>query len=153
MSRALDDLSSALRPLAFEWIARLSEQGIAVMVIDTLRTPDEHRKNLQNGASSIALSLHLPRRLRYPALPASHPDYDKSDAMDVCPFDQYQLHGPDKLKWDSSDPAWRLIIAACERVGLESGGRWKKPYDPGHGQLPSALRLTSNALLLGVNRS
>lgn len=139
MSRALNDLSTALRPRAYEWIARLAEAGVAIMIVDTLRTEEEHKKNLANGTSSIALSFHLPRRMRVAGMTATHPDYEKSDALDICPYEQYALHGPDKLRWDTSDPVWRTIILACEAAGLESGGRWTSPHDPGHGQLPKRI--------------
>ncbi len=46
MSRRLDDLSDRFRPMAFEFIARLTEAGIPVMVIDTLRTPEEQAENI-----------------------------------------------------------------------------------------------------------
>lgn len=139
MSRRLDDLSSPMRPRAFEWLARLTEAGVAVMIIDTLRTKEEHAQNLANGASTIALSFHLPRHMRLPSMSLTHLDYYKSDAMDICPFSQYDLHGPDKLQWDTKDPAWAIIIVTCEQSGLESGGRWKNPHDPGHGQLPRKI--------------
>lgn len=135
MSRRLDDLSAALRPLAFEFLARLVERGLLVQVVDTLRTEAEHRANLASGASSAVLSFHLPRRLRA-SVSAGDPDADKSDALDVCPFEQYALHGPDKLQWNASDPAWQVVGEVAESVGLEWGGRWRKPHDPGHVQLP-----------------
>lgn len=137
MSRALDDLTTGFRPLAFELLARLAEAGIPVCIVDTLRTEAEHRANLANGASSIALSFHLPRRLRgAPALDFA--DLERSDAMDLAPFDEYRRAGPDKLAWDTSLPEWRVIGEHAERLGLEWGGRWKKPHDPGHVQLPRA---------------
>jgi hypothetical protein len=46
MSRRLDDLDPRFRPLAFEFLARLTEAGIHVMIVDTLRTPAEHAANL-----------------------------------------------------------------------------------------------------------
>lgn len=139
MSRRLDDLSAAMRPLAFEFLARLLERGVPVQVVDTLRTEAEHRANLASGASSAVRSLHLPRRLRA-TVAAGDPDADKSDALDVCPYDVFALHGPDKLQWDASDPAWQVIGEVAESLGLEWGGRWRKPHDPGHVQLPRHLR-------------
>lgn len=141
MSRALDDLSTPMRLRTYEWLARLIEAGVMVMIIDTLRTEEEHRKNLENGTSKIARSYHLPRRMRVPGLNTAHPDYGKSDAIDICPYSQYELHGPDKLQWDSKDPVWKTIIHTCEQSGLESGGRWTNPHDPGHGQLPKKIWL------------
>lgn len=136
MSRALNDLSSQMRPLAFELLARLVEQGVAVMIVDTLRTPEEHALNLANGSSATKLSRHLPRGMRA-TLPIEHPERDKSDAMDICPYELYALVGPDKLKWESSHPVWITIGRTAESLGLVWGGRWTSPHDPGHVELPS----------------
>lgn len=139
MSRALDDLSSQFRPIVFEVLARLTEAGLAVMIVDTLRTEAEHQANLAAGTSTAKLSFHLPRHLRLPLPPPlTDPDRAKSDAIDLAPFAQWQLHGPDKLQWDPADPAWKVIGRIGEGLGLEWGGRWTRPHDPGHLQLPRA---------------
>lgn len=138
MSRALNDLSSDLRPLAFELLARLVERGVAVLIVDTLRTEAEHAANLSSGASVAKFSRHLPRHLRRFCDPHD-PNRETSDAMDLCPYETYALHGPDKLRWDPTDAAWAVIGAEAEKLGLVWGGRWVKPYDPGHVELPRAV--------------
>jgi hypothetical protein len=125
MSRKLDDLSDRFRPKAFEFLARLTEAGIQVLIVDTLRTPEEHAANLINGTSAAALSKHLDGKAR--GLP-----HRGSDALDVCPYEQYLLNGPDKLRWDTSDPVWQRIGTIAESLGLRWGGRWVRPHDPGH---------------------
>lgn len=144
MSRSLDDLSTAMQPRAYEWIARVIARGHMVMVVDTLRTIEEHKRNLANGTSGTALSRHLPRSLRIPTLSSADPDYLKSDALDLVPYEVFNAFGPDKISWDPTHPAWKVIIEECERVGLVSGGRWKTPYDPGHGELPRSIWYTRN---------
>lgn len=114
MSRALDDLSPRFRPLAVEFLARLTEAGIAVMIIDTIRTPEEHAANLARGVSWTKRSKHL-----------------DGDALDVCPYETYALVGPDRLRWDAGDPIWARIGKIAESVGLRWGGRWRIP-DLGH---------------------
>lgn len=137
MSRRLDDLSSQFRPVACELLARLTERGIPVLIVDTLRTLEEHRANLASGASSAILSFHLARSMRVPAGVWADPgDAERSDAMDIVPFDEFRRAGPDKLAWDASLPEWAVIGELAERLGLEWGGRWKKPHDPGHVQWP-----------------
>lgn len=136
--RSLDALSSACYPVVCEWIARITARGVAVLVVQTSRTEAEHVANLAKGTSGTSRSLHLPRRLRMSTLegfPQSVNDLDKADAADLAPFEQFQLHGPDKLRWDTSDPAWGVIGEEAERVGLRWGGRWRQPFDPGHGEL------------------
>jgi peptidoglycan LD-endopeptidase CwlK len=115
VSRALDDLSPRFRPLAMELLARCVEQGIAVMVVDTLRTPEEHAANLKKGVSWTTRSKHL-----------------DGDAIDICPYATWDAHGPDKLNWDGADPVWQKLGAIGESIGLRWGGRWKPHPDLGH---------------------
>jgi hypothetical protein len=114
MSRRLDDLSPRFRPLAIELLARLVEHGIHVMIVDTLRTPEEQAANIARGVSWTARSKHL-----------------TGDAIDVCPFSVWQLHGPDKLQWDAEDPVWLEVGPMGESLGLRWGGRWHQ-RDMGH---------------------
>ena len=139
MSRTLDDLSSACKPRAFELLARLVERSIHVLIVDTLRTPEEHVKHLASGASRTKFSRHLPRILREVNYPPSHPDAHKSDAIDLCPYEVFALHGPDKLQWDPRDPAWKIIGELGESLGFVWGGRWQAPHDPGHLELPPSI--------------
>lgn len=121
MSRALDDLDPRFRPLAFQLLARATEAKIPLLVVDTLRTEAEHRVNLANGTSGVSRSRHLP-----------NPPSGLSLAIDVVPYDEYRLRGPDKLAWDTSLKEWDVLGAIGERLGLRWGGRWFRPADPGH---------------------
>lgn len=144
MSRALDDLAPEFRPRAIELLARCVEAGIAVMIVDTLRTQAEHEANLAKGVSWTRHSKHL-----------------DGLAIDIAPYDSYQLHGPDKLKWDSSDPVWGKIGEIGEKIGLK-WGVWQRSaravpewlrrgefvnIDLGHfelaGPLPGEIRLAA----------
>lgn len=113
MSRKLDDLSPRMLPLAMQLLARLCEQGIPVLIVDTKRTMEEQRANLAKGVSWTLNSKHL-----------------TGDAIDICPYEVYNLAGPDKLKW-SAGPVWDRIGAIGEGLGLVWGGRWKQK-DLGH---------------------
>lgn len=115
MSRALNDLNPKFKPLAIELIARIIEAGIPIMIIDTLRTPAEHKINLAKGVSSATRSKHL-----------------DGLAIDLCPYAEYSASGPDKLNWDTSAKEWAIMGKIGEDLGLRWGGRWKKPHDPGH---------------------
>ena len=114
MSRRLDDLSDRFRPLAVELLARLVEAQIPVLIVDTLRTPEEQAQNIARGVSWTKNSKHL-----------------TGDAIDVVPYSQYQLHGDDKLQWDARDPVWQRIGSIGESLGLRWGGRWTVK-DMGH---------------------
>ena len=132
-TRALDDLSSELRPLIFQVLARLLERQIPVMIVNTLRTMEEHRANLAAGTSQAMLSKHLPRTLRgY----MGGDDLYKADAIDLCPYAVWSEHGPVKLNWDATDPGFAAIGQEGEKLGLRWGGRWRTLVDPGHLELP-----------------
>ena len=133
MSRKLDDLTSEFKPKVFELLARMTERGFPVMIVDTLRTEAEHAANLAKGVSWTARSKHLPRKLR--GWPASDVNAEKSDAVDLCPYDLWQADGPDKLGWRVDHPAWPVLRDEAERLGLRSGARWKQ-QDLGHVENP-----------------
>lgn len=138
MDRSLDSLSSEFKPLAIEVIARLVERGVHVLIVQTSRSPEEHRQNLANGTSSVRLSKHLPRKIR--GLIAGTADDEKADAIDLVPFDVWQLAGPDKVMWSDvssaeAKAAFGAIVELGEMLGLRSGGRWQTPHDPGHLEL------------------
>lgn len=136
--RSLDSLSSQFYPLACELIARVTARGVPVMVICTGRTVDEQQVALIQGNSGTVLSSHLPRSFRWKNtidFTSTATDMDKSDAIDLCPYETFQLEGPDKLKWDGKHPAFGIIGVEAEKLGLRWGGRWFKPFDPGHAEL------------------
>lgn len=134
--RRLDSLSPEFRPVVFELLARLTEAAVPVMVVCTGRTPEEQTAALASGHSSVLKSKHLPRKLRGRGTGQARSD-DASDAIDLCPYELYQLVGPDKLQWaPSASPearaAFETICRVAEALGLRSGARWQKPHDPGH---------------------
>lgn len=114
MSRRLDDLHPLFKPKAIELLARCVEAGYMVMVVDTLRTPEEHAENLRKGVSWTTRSKHL-----------------DGFAIDIAPYEQYALHEADKLNWNANDPVWKKLGEIGESIGLVWGGRWKQK-DLGH---------------------
>lgn len=104
MSRKLNDLSPRMKPLGMELIARCIEAGIMVMIVTTSRTQAEQADAVARGVSWTMHSKHL-----------------TGDAIDICPFDQWQLHGPDKLQWNAADPVWQQIGQIGESLGLKWG--------------------------------
>ena len=119
MSRCLDDLEPELRTVIFQFLARCVEAGIPLCIVDTLRTDDEHVANLKKGTSRIARSKHLSDELGY------------AHAIDVAPYEVYQLHGADKLQWNPDAPAWLKIGIIGAGLGVKWGGRWTMK-DMGH---------------------
>lgn len=112
--RSLDHLTPAFRLQAFEFLARCCAEGIPILVVETLRSAEAHAEDVANGRSWV-----------------KHSKHQDGIAMDVAPYETYQLHGPDKLQWDSGDPVWERIALIAEKVGLRSGYRWHQK-DAGH---------------------
>lgn len=119
MSRRLDDLAPGFKEKVIELIARCVERGIAVMIVDTLRTEEEQIENIKRGVSWTANSKHLPDSRGF------------ARAIDLAPYSVWQLHGSDKLQWDTNDPVWQQMGEIGEALGLGWGGRWKQK-DMGH---------------------
>lgn len=117
MDRRLDSLDLRFKPKAIELLARCVEHQIPVMIIGTRRTAAEQDIAVAAGRSWI-----------------SHSKHQDGLAIDICPYAQYQAHGPDKLLWDASDPVWTLLGAIGEALGLGWGGRWQQ-RDLGHFEL------------------
>lgn len=116
MSRALDDLSPRMLPVAMQLLARCAEAGIMVMIVDTRRTLAEQQAHVASGVSWTLQSKHL-----------------TGDAIDIAPYETYALHGPDKLQWDPTDPVWARIGAIGQQLGLKWGVvKHGAQIDPGH---------------------
>lgn len=115
MSRALNDLAPAFRPLAMELLARSIEAGIAVMIVNTLRTTQEQAAAVARGVSWV-----------------QHSKHQDGLAIDICPYETWQLHGDDKLQWNATDPTWQVLGRIGEALGLRWGGRFKPQRDLGH---------------------
>lgn len=154
MSRLLNDLAVEFQPKAFELLARINEAIGPVMVVDTIRGMSEQAINLATGHSATMHSKHLPWKLIDGFL-VSDPN-GKSFAIDLCPYEVWQNHGPDKLAWPTTDPRWRQMGVVGKRLGLRWGGDWfwpqdtnfwdrrdpgtVKPYDPGHFEMPLKIK-------------
>lgn len=112
----LDKLDLRFRPKAVELIARAAEWRVPVQIVQTLRTPEEQALFVRTGRSWTPFSKHLP-----------DPVSGLSRAIDISPYEVYQLNGPDKPVQRASDPVWQVLGQIGEALGLRWGGRWKVP--------------------------
>jgi len=131
--RDMDLLHPDFRILVDRLLSRCVEAGVMVMVVETWRSQAAHEEDVANGRSWVKKSKHQntftkklgdfsPEYLTYPA----------SLAIDIAPYEIYQLKGPDKLEWDADDPIWQRIGEIGESLGMKWGGRFKKVKDYGH---------------------
>jgi hypothetical protein len=136
MDRSLDSLDPRFQMVAMQLLARLVEAGIPVMITNTRRTDLEQAQAIATGHSQVQRSKH-----------------QDGLAIDVCPYDVYQLDGPDKLQWDRDDPVWPKMGVVGEHLGLRWGGRFHPldehglGWDPGHFEYvePATQPATKNA--------
>ena len=104
MSRLLNDLAPVFKPIAFELLARFTEQQLPVMIISTRRTPAEQAAAVARGVSWTLHSPHL-----------------SGLAIDVAPYSQWLEFGDDKLAWNTDDPQWPKLGAIGRGLGLQWG--------------------------------
>ena len=125
MSRRLDDLHPTMRPLANDFLARLIEAKLPVLVFSTGRSISEQAKNVAEGKSMVKRSLH-----------------QDGLAMDVVLIDNYDLTGGMSLQWKRVEQ-YAQLGSIAEDCGLLWGGRWKMPNDPYHVQMPNGWELAA----------
>lgn len=122
--RSLAGLDPKFRPFAEKLLAKAVEAGLPVMIVCTSRTQAEQDEAKATGHSQV-----------------DHSKHQDGLAIDICPYDTWNLHGPDKLKWDTTDPVWWQLGKLGEDLGLRWGGRFgqsdpaKLGWDPGHFEL------------------
>lgn len=121
-SRTIYDIDPRIFPRVCKFLADCTDQGIPLMIINVLRSEEEQIENIKNGVSWTANSKHLPQDT-----------FGKSFAIDVCPYEVFQLHGPDKLQWNTNDLVWEKIGEIGKATGAVWGGDWKQK-DMGHFQ-------------------
>lgn len=127
MSRSLDDLKQPFYYYALVLISRCAEHGIPVFITSTGRTQDEQDEFVAQGKSKV-----------------SHSKHQDGLAIDICPYQQYNLHGSNKLNWDAKDQVWQEIGKISEKIGLRWGGRFGESapgkgdgWDPSHHEILS----------------
>lgn len=133
MNTSLDSLDPRFKPLAIEFLARLVEQKIMVLVVNTLRTDAEQADAIKRGVSWVKRSKH-----------------QDGLAMDVVPYDVYLFNGPDKLLWSTNDLIWLRIRDTAERLGLRSGARFTPLNAIGVGKDPGHVELVVPAAIEGI---
>jgi hypothetical protein len=105
-----------------ELIIRCKKQGIELAIVETYRT---HAK--QNEYRSMGR--------KYTNSTGGKSKHQYGLAVDVVPM----VNGV--AVWDNVW-LWKKVGVAGEKLGLRWGGRWKKPYDPGHFEWTGGLNST-----------
>lgn len=124
----LNALHPFFRDKVRDLIERCRKQGIELAVVETYRT---HAK--QNEYRSMGRN--------YTNSTGGKSKHQYGLAVDVVPV----VKGV--AVWDNAN-LWRKVGVAGEKLGLRWGGRWRKPYDPGHFEWTGGL--TSYHLASGM---
>ncbi len=130
----LDLLHPDFRGLVVLFLARCVERRIPLVLVETWRTKEAHEEDVKNGRSWVNTSKH--QNVIHRRLGGLTQDDPAALAVDVAPYETYNLHGDDKVNWDADDPAWTEIGKIGEGIGMSWGGRWKV-RDMGHFQAPA----------------
>ena len=93
-------------------IAKCKAKGIELMVVETYRTHAKQHEYKTMGK-------------KYTSSGAGRSKHQYGLAVDVVPV-------VDSVAVWNNTMLWRKIGAVGEKLGLRWGGRWRKPYDPGH---------------------
>lgn len=108
----LNSLHPFFRDRVIELIDACKKKGIELAVVETYRTPSKQHEYKTMGK-------------KYTSSGAGKSKHQYGLAIDVVPIVD------SAAVWDNA-LLWRKIGLVGEKLGLRWGGRWRKPYDPGH---------------------
>ena len=108
----LNSLHPFFRDQVQTLIAKCKAKGIELMVVETYRTHAKQHEYKTMGK-------------KYTSSGAGRSKHQYGLAVDVVPV-------VDSVAVWNNALLWRKIGAVGEKLGLRWGGRWRKPYDPGH---------------------
>jgi hypothetical protein len=108
----LNSLHPFFRDRVIALIEACKEKGIELAIVETYRTPSKQHEYKTMGK-------------KYTSSGAGKSKHQYGLAIDVVPIvDSVAV-------WDNAT-LWRKVGVTGEKLGLRWGGRWRKPYDPGH---------------------
>lgn len=109
-ARHLANLTPATAAAAVTLINACREAGWPIYISSSIRTVDEQQRLVKAGLSANPRSKHL-----------------TGEAFDIDCLGLSRNRIPAEF--------WGAVGPFGESLGLRWGGRWKKPYDPGHFEL------------------
>ncbi|MBZ3763267.1 SH3 domain-containing protein [Bacillus cereus] len=107
----LNKLADNTKAAAFKWYQYCIDNGIEVLIYETIRTVEQQREYVRKGASQTMRSYHL-----------------VGQALDFVPI---QSNGTEDWNGYNKEP-WALAIRYAKQIGFEWGGDWKGFVDSPH---------------------
>ncbi|MES1052822.1 SH3 domain-containing protein [Bacillus thuringiensis] len=107
----LNKLADNTKAAAFKWYQYCIDNGIEVLIYETIRTFEQQREYVRKGASQTMRSYHL-----------------VGQALDFVPI---QSNGTEDWNGYNKEP-WASAIRYAKQIGFEWGGDWKGFVDSPH---------------------
>ncbi|MFV5914265.1 M15 family metallopeptidase [Bacillus cereus] len=107
----LNKLADNTKAAAFKWYQYCIDNGIEVLIYETIRTVEQQREYVRKGASETMRSYHL-----------------VGQALDFVPI---QSNGTEDWNGYNKEP-WASAIRYAKQIGFEWGGDWKGFVDSPH---------------------
>ncbi|MED2864475.1 M15 family metallopeptidase [Bacillus thuringiensis] len=107
----LNNLADNTKAAAFKWYQCCIDNGIEVLIYETIRTVEQQREYVRKGASQTMRSYHL-----------------VGQALDFVPI---QSNGTEDWNGYNKEP-WASAIRYAKQIGFEWGGDWKGFVDSPH---------------------
>ena len=107
----LNKLADNTKAAAFKWYQYCIDNGIEVLIYETIRTVEQQREYVRKGASQTMRSYHL-----------------VGQALDFVPI---QSNGTEDWNGYNKEP-WASAIRYAKQIGFEWGGNWKGFVDSPH---------------------
>lgn len=107
----LNKLADNTKAAAFKWYQYCIDNGIEVLIYETIRTVEQQREYVRKGASQTMRSYHL-----------------AGQALDFVPI---QSNGTEDWNGYNKEP-WASAIRYAKQIGFEWGGDWKGFVDSPH---------------------
>ncbi|HHK5556196.1 M15 family metallopeptidase [Bacillus cereus] len=107
----LNKLADNTKAAAFKWYQYCIDNGIEVLIYETIRTVEQQREYVRKGASQTMRSYHL-----------------VGQALDFVPV---QSNGTEDWNGYNKEP-WASAIRYAKQIGFEWGGDWKGFVDSPH---------------------
>lgn len=107
----LNKLADNTKAAVFKWYQYCIDNGIEVLIYETIRTVEQQREYVRKGASQTMRSYHL-----------------VGQALDFVPI---QSNGTEDWNGYNKEP-WASAIRYAKQIGFEWGGDWKGFVDSPH---------------------
>ncbi|PNK31887.1 peptidase M15 [Bacillus thuringiensis] len=107
----LNKLADNTKAAAFKWYQYCIDNGIEVLIYETIRTVEQQREYVRKGTSQTMRSYHL-----------------VGQALDFVPI---QSNGTEDWNGYNKEP-WASAIRYAKQIGFEWGGDWKGFVDSPH---------------------